>query len=142
HTLEDHTLEDRSLIEDLLKIFSEKKYDYTSTFYNLRKCLLGSYSFNEISLDGWVIRWREYLEQEGQTFESAAHLMSQVNPVIIPRNHWVEAALNQAVFQNDLSLFNELLEALKTPFEENLSSMKFQDPPKGDLKRYKTFCGT
>ena len=42
-------------------------------------------------------RWQHRLDQEPGSHEDAAARMKLVNPVIIPRNHIVEEALNEAL---------------------------------------------
>ena len=44
--------------------------------------------------------------------------MNNFNPIFIPRNHLVEEAIDNLVENNDLSLFNNLLDILKEPFSE------------------------
>lgn len=61
------------------------------------------------------------------------------NPQIIPRNFWVQESIKLAE-TGDFSLFDELLEALKNPFEPSEDKEKFKIVPKG--KKYVTYCGT
>ena len=66
--------------------------------------------------------------------------MRSVNPLVIPRNHKIENALEKANDSN-LEPFNELLEILRAPYDlqENISDYLKMDTY---LKDYKTFCGT
>ena len=45
--------------------------------------------------------------------------MKSKNPLVIPRNHLVEKAINKAVEKCDFSVVNDLVEVLKKPFEAN-----------------------
>ena len=66
--------------------------------------------------------------------------MRSVNPLVIPRNHKIENALEKANDSN-LELFNKLLKILKAPYDlqEDISDYLKMD---ASLKNYKTFCGT
>ena len=62
------------------------------------------------------------------------------NPVYVPRNHLVEAAL-QAATQGDLGPFTELLAVLQDPFTERPGLERYAEPGP-DSAPYVTFCGT
>ena len=66
--------------------------------------------------------------------------MKSVNPLVIPRNHKVEEALN-AANQNDLNPFLKLLEILDNPYKKNEDAIEYQIPSAAKEK-YQTFCGT
>ena len=68
--------------------------------------------------------------------------MRRVNPVYIPRNHMVEAALEQAVKNEECSLFESLLEVLSSPFQERPGLGEYAQPGPLDGAPYRTFCGT
>ena len=67
--------------------------------------------------------------------------MNSVNPLVIPRNHKVEEAL-QAAEENDLQPFHNLLQSLEKPYENNSCLDDYQSPPKPEEKVHQTFCGT
>ena len=67
--------------------------------------------------------------------------MKSVNPLVIPRNHKVEEALEFAN-NNDLSLVKKLIKILEKPYETQKEVDEYQSTaPKSDQK-YQTFCGT
>jgi uncharacterized protein YdiU (UPF0061 family) len=73
--------------------------------------------------------------------------MNRVNPLIIPRNHQVEAALAAASDHADFGPFERLLSALQTPFgngdHQAASARPFAEPaPAAFTDNYRTFCGT
>ena len=68
--------------------------------------------------------------------------MNNFNPIFIPRNHLVEEAIDNLVENNDLSLFNNLLDILKEPFSEKKNKVKFAKPPNKSQDIKNTFCGT
>ena len=69
--------------------------------------------------------------------------MRRHNPWLIPRNHRVEEALTAASEAGDLAPFEALLQALRHPFDEQLSRARFAEPaPSAFTLNYQTFCGT
>ena len=64
--------------------------------------------------------------------------MDRVNPVYIPRNHRVEAALTAAT-GGDLAPFRRLVDVLARPFEERPGLEEYTEPGTGP---YVTYCGT
>ena len=68
--------------------------------------------------------------------------MRRANPVFIPRNHLVEAALKAAVEQQDFKPFAELLDVVTHPFEDRLDRERFTLPARAEERVEHTFCGT
>jgi serine/tyrosine/threonine adenylyltransferase len=68
--------------------------------------------------------------------------MRGVNPIYIPRNHMVEAALNAAVMREDLGPFEELLAVVSQPYEERAGLERFAVPARPEERVQATFCGT
>jgi uncharacterized protein YdiU (UPF0061 family) len=66
--------------------------------------------------------------------------MRSFNPLVIPRNHKVEEALNEANKKN-LKTINQLLKILTKPYMEQNNIIDYQLPSTSDEK-YQTFCGT
>jgi uncharacterized protein YdiU (UPF0061 family) len=72
-----------------------------------------------------------------------ARAMRSVNPAVIPRNHRVEEALAAASDEGDLAPFEELLDALRRPYDATGERERYADPAPADVTaRYRTFCGT
>ncbi len=67
--------------------------------------------------------------------------MSSNNPLIIPRNHKVEEALESAN-SGDLNPAKNLLKILEKPYEDKKITSEYQSPAPPSDKIYKTFCGT
>jgi uncharacterized protein YdiU (UPF0061 family) len=67
--------------------------------------------------------------------------MDQVNPLYIPRNHLVEAALTAAT-DGDLGPFEQLLDVVARPFDERPGLEAYARPAPPDHGRHVTFCGT
>ncbi len=87
--------------------------------------------------DAWLPRWRERL---GGGKDAAA--MNAANPLYIPRNHMVEAALDAAWRDDNLGPFEALLEAVRNPYAERPGQSAYARPAPEGFGPYVTFCGT
>jgi len=90
----------------------------------------------------WLARWRKRLAEEPGSPEQRRAAMYAVNPVFIPRNHLVEAALHAATEEGDYVPFNTLVDVLSQPFRFNRELIRFATPPRPEQEVRQTFCGT
>ncbi len=92
----------------------------------------------------WLARWRERAAADAATpAGSRAAGMDRANPLIIPRNHRVEEALEAAAERQDLAPFERLLAALRHPYEVQPDHAAYAEPaPAAVTACYQTFCGT
>ena len=67
--------------------------------------------------------------------------MACVNPVVIPRNHQVERAI-QAAFKGDYSVFDAFRQVLAEPFSDQAGAAEYSRPPLPTERVQMTFCGT
>ena len=96
--------------------------------------------FDDNDFVSWKKRWEERLSKNESSLEKSLELMKNNNPLVIPRNHKVEEAL-EAAEKNDLKPVTKLVEILKNPFAQRDDIYDYQIP--SDLnKKYQTFCGT
>ena len=139
---------DYELINNLLEIMEEQEADFTLTFRNLSKTLLGETKIvrdlfkDSNKIDVWLMHWQERISQEGIPDEDIARSMNKVNPIYIPRNHKVEEALTAAVQENDMEPFSSLLSLLISPYRELNGNEAYSEPAKESDIPFKTFCGT
>ena len=132
---------DKFLILDLLTWMHEKKADYTNTFCHLMDLAPKKDElFADIDFVNWKERWKERLSKNNVSPNKYLELMKNNNPLVIPRNHKVEEAL-EAAEKNDLKHFNQLIEILKNPYTKKNDIHDYQIPSNSDEK-YQTFCGT
>ena len=68
--------------------------------------------------------------------------MEKNNPKVIPRNHKVEEALEEAMQKNNFKLFEKLVEVLDDPYNSKDVYKEYQKPPLPEEKVEKTYCGT
>ncbi|WP_057832501.1 protein adenylyltransferase SelO [Colwellia sp. TT2012] len=158
---------DHELINDFLGIMAEKKLDYSQSFVTLAENL-SQEEVNKVitqvkspakgqsaqaSADEagqaqdkwqqWLKRW--YIRISADV-SGAKDLMAKTNPLVIPRNHHVEAILatSQASYQKngDLSDLNNFLAVLQQPYTQLDDTHNYQDAPSDGDENYHTFCGT
>jgi len=128
------------LIDDLLNIMELNSLDYTNTFVSLYKYLKTKdlNIFIQKDLLDWVKKWEKIIDiyQLNQVLDT----MRKINPFVIPRNHFVEIALENAV-NWDLNNLNKLLKNIKNPYKYIDKSYDFMSPPLSEYW-YKTYCWT
>ena len=86
-------------------------------------------------------KWEDRIKLNNNSLEKSLKIMRKVNPLVIPRNHLVEEALNYATKMNDLNKVIELLKVLENPYISNSSTSFYQSTPFSE-KNYVTYCGT
>ena len=134
--------EDEKLITDLLDWMQQTDSDYTNTFKDLTNEVPPSGErYDSDTFKEWHARWQTRVAINKQPLEASLDLMRANNPVVIPRNHKVEQAL-EAANSGDLQPFKDLIAALQEPYKNNPDLKPYQSPPKPDEKVCQTFCGT
>ena len=154
---------DIELVNDLLGIMSDMKLDYTQSFVTLAANLTQAAVDNVLAMNvaqqsaqegiddeakqdkwqQWLKRW--YIRIAADV-SAAKDLMAKTNPLVIPRNHHVEAILatSQASYQEntDLSDLNKFLAVVQQPYTQLDNTHNYQDAPNDGDENYHTFCGT
>ncbi len=145
-----HQEGDEALAEDLLERMAANHADFTLTFSRLSRAAAATVEKDEVSslfkdpsaYDVWAARWRFRLAQEPAPVEARTTLMRRANPIYIPRNHRVEAALMAAVSQQDFRPFEELLAVITDPFNDRPEREHYAQPASAAECVTQTFCGT
>ena len=133
---------DEKLIIDLLAWMHKNKADYTNTFcFLMNQNLQNKKIYNGQSFLDWKKLWQDRLKINNNSPEKSLKLMRSNNPLVIPRNHKVEEALNSANDGN-LNPAKKLLKILEKPYEDKKEINEYQLPAPPSDKIYKTFCGT
>lgn len=142
--------EDAALINGLLDTMQRGKADFTLTFRRLSEgdeppppgqaCrdLFG----NPAEFDAWEALWRQRLTREAMSPAERQAAMRAVNPLFIPRNHRVEAAIESAVEHQDFAPFEELVDVLAHPYDARPGREHYALPPAAHERVLATFCGT
>jgi uncharacterized protein YdiU (UPF0061 family) len=143
--------QDTALVEDLWQVMAEHGLDFTLTFRRLADLaqerdtassnVAALFEFPE-ALAPWLERWRERLAQDALSGAERQAMMDSANPVFIPRNHLVEAAIVAATEKGDLGVFHQLVEVLENPHEYRPNLARFATPPQPEQVVQQTFCGT
>jgi serine/tyrosine/threonine adenylyltransferase len=134
---------DQSLIDTLLKMMHEHQADYTHTFTELTydkqetSKLFGAPEFTE-----WKTLWQARQSRQPESKLSPLELMRKSNPVVIPRNHRVEEALEAAVEKGDFRVLEKLLNVLSDPFTYTEDKEEYCTQPEPSNLPYRTYCGT
>lgn len=135
--------QDESLIEDLLRLMQKHRADFTNTFRALTyDNLEDNVLFGTPEFTNWYALWQSRLGRQQESKISSQQLMRDSNPVLIPRNHRVEAALEAAVNQGDYSVMERLLEVLSNPYAYTPGKDDYSTLPAQSTRPYQTFCGT
>ena len=135
-------IQDENLINDILDWMYKKKADYTNTFCSLiKQDVKQDRLFQDSEFINWYHQWQDRLTQNNKSMELSLNLMRNTNPLIIPRNHKVEKAL-EAAYDDDLMPMHNLLEVLKNPYKNQSEITSYQCPPDPSDQVYRTFCGT
>lgn len=140
---------DTALVEDLWQLLAQLELDFTLAFRRLAdlaheettKGVADLLAFPG-EMQPWLDRWRERLAQESRHPAERQTRMYRANPVFIPRNHLVEAAIAAATDRDDLSVFNQLVDVLKNPHEYRPELARYATPPRPEEVVQQTFCGT
>ena len=143
---------DTALGESWLDLLHAQQVDYTLAWRRLADAAEGNEAplqalfSGQPGLDRWLQRWRERCAVEDVETGAAnarAESMRRVNPWLIARNHRVEEALAAASDEGDLAPFEQLLLALRRPFDEDPALAHFAEPAPGAfMAEFRTFCGT
>ncbi|MBU6158596.1 MAG: YdiU family protein [Bacteroidetes bacterium] len=134
----------RQLVDGLLRWMKASEADYTLSFLRLMQIPLPQQQqakYDDDAWKKWEAEWLLIIKANGG-IDKALSIMKQANPVFIPRNHLVEAALDDAVYQNRYDSFNCLLERLQSPYQYSVGYEEHFDIPIAVDQGYQTFCGT
>jgi len=146
-----NAVEDKALIESLLDIMADNQADFTLTFYYLSQLNVQADDkdadirrlFDKPdAIAPWLLRWRQRLSFESLSDSQRQQNMQSVNPVYIPRNHQIEAAIRAAEDHNDFAPFHALHTVLQHPFQYQPGKESYMLPPEPEEVVLKTFCGT
>jgi len=128
--------DDRKLITDLLDLMAKDGADFTNTFASLDTDTARDQFLNRDAFDAWAEHWSL------RKSDSAAAIMTQANPQIIPRNHRIEEVI-VAGKTGDMAPFHALLAAVTDPYASlTEATAPFARAPSKNEQVTRTFCGT
>jgi uncharacterized protein YdiU (UPF0061 family) len=132
----------RALFAEFLALLETHELDFTNSFSGLAGRLESNAPL--LATDDWqqwMAQWQTAL-QDNDDKPAARHRMEQANPYVIPRNHLIEHAIQQAYSEEGLDQFDALLQAVTDPFDPGLARSRFAQEPAHDEIVKRTFCGT
>jgi uncharacterized protein YdiU (UPF0061 family) len=141
---------DAALAEDLLDRMAANQADFTLTFRRLCDAAAQADAETEVrglfadpqAFAAWAVNWRQRLAQETASPEQRSAAMKATNPMFIPRNHLVEAAISAATARQDFQPFERLLEVVVRPYEDSAGEEVYSMPARPEEYVRATFCGT
>ena len=130
----------REDIDRCLKLLTQQEVDFTLFFRRLTQVANGESSELLAELFSDKETFNDWFKEWSQSTHDASK-MREANPILIPRNHRVEHAI-QAGYQEDFAPFHRLVDALKQPFAELKEYSDLETPPLPEEVVQETFCGT
>ncbi len=129
-----------ALIDGFREMMARQGADFTGCFRSLGEAARGrdgalrAYLGADEALEDWLAEWAAKRTEPGDA-------MDRVNPVYIPRNHQVEAAL-AAANDGDLAPMQRLLTVFADPFTQREGFGDLEVPAPDASEGYVTYCGT
>jgi len=132
-----------ALIQESLDLLAAQEVDFTLFFRNLTRVaggedsatLAAMFSGSE-SFAPWFVKWRSEAKPSLRLAD-----MRAANPILIPRNHRVEQAI-QSAYGGDFAPFHRLVDALAAPYADQAEYADLETPPRPEEIVHQTFCGT
>jgi len=132
-----------AFIKTTLGTLAKEEVDFTLFFRHLTLFAAGDDRANLVSLfqnpnaaERWLKDWLAF-EKPANHIEK----MRATNPILIPRNHRIEQAI-QAAYEDDFAPFHRLVDALAKPYQENPEYSDLEAAPLPHERVQNTFCGT
>lgn len=148
--------EDENIVAVLLRIMSDTKADFTSTFRDLSEASLSELIEGKIKKKRWALStaaehewfkewvrlYVERLESEEQT-DRRQHIMLSTNPRYVLRN-WIAQLAVQRTEQNDYSFVKKIHRILQKPYtyQEEAEELDLADRPPVWSKQLKVSCSS
>ena len=130
--------EDRTLIEDLLRLMAAGRADFTRCFAGLPDGRARDEFADPAPFDEWHARWQRRIAEEADP----QAVMARANPRRIPRNHLIEEVIAAARDRGDYQPFHALNAALTLPFDDKPEWQPYALAPTPEQVVHRTFCGT
>lgn len=132
----------QALFSEFLALLETHELDFTNSFSTLADRLESNTPL--LATDDcqqWLAQWQAAL-QDSEDKPAARQRMEQANPYVIPRNHLIEHAIQEAYGEARFDQFEALLQAVTNPFDSKLASSIFAQAPASHEIVKRTFCGT
>ncbi len=140
----DYRDNDHLIAESIMEQLSEQKMDYTDSFDLLTRALTDETASEKLStaLGASFEQWKNRVLDQDISREDLYNTMRTYNPVLIPRNHHVEAVLKTCEESGESTAAEAFLEVLRQPYVLTENTPAFQTVAEDYDQSYQTFCGT
>lgn len=128
------------LANEFLKLMEKNHADFTLTFRALTLGETQDSFFQQEDVRAWLTKWNHHTSF--QTVEQRTARMKQVNPALIPRNHLVQQALDEAEQKGSMEKAISLLQILENPYAYTEQQVQLEQLPPHDGGPFVTYCGT
>ncbi|PJK15700.1 hypothetical protein CQS04_12650 [Chryseomicrobium excrementi] len=128
------------LATEFLKLMEKHQADFTLTFRALTLEDTHDRFFQQQDVNEWLTKWEHHTSS--QSAEQRAARMKQVNPALIPRNHLVQQALDEAEQEGVMEKVIALLEVLENPYAYSEQQLQLEQLPPHNGGPFVTYCGT
>ena len=131
------------LIKECLDLLDTQAVDFTLFFRQLTRVAGGEDSQTLTAMFCSSERFKKWFAKWRREADPAKHVadMRAANPILIPRNHRVEQAI-QSAYAGDFSQFHRLVDALAAPYADQAEYADLETPPRPEEIVHETFCGT
>lgn len=134
---------DQQLIADFLDLLKTHRMDFTNSFRALTMQLRPPKAVSDDErMAAWLERWRQRCKAEADGIETLQARIRTSNAAVIPRNHLVQAAIEEAERDKRFSQFEELLAVCTQPYNDDEIDDKWTRPATAEQQVRQTFCGT
>lgn len=140
--------ENAEIINTWLDMLSVEKKDYSVSFrllcqfdINDKTQTLRDQFINRTRFDEWAKRYTIALTNQGLEPIQRQNAMRACNPQVILRNYLAQQVIDSAE-EGDFSMFEQLTEALKTPYADLPEYHQFAEPPPSWGKKLDISCSS
>ena len=134
---------DEQLIGDFLELLKTQGLDFTNSFRHLADQLTNPDTTEDSSdMNAWLQRWRQRCQTESNDVDDIRSRLLANNPAVIPRNHLVQAAIEEAETEGRFTTFHALLAVCIQPYDSAELDPHWTQPATPELQVRQTFCGT
>ncbi|QBG47026.1 YdiU family protein [Verrucomicrobia bacterium S94] len=127
------------IVRSGLSLLTKHQIDFTLFFRHLtyeNPDELRTFFTDPSPFESWHASWKTATRSKPET-----EAMQKANPVLIPRNHRIEQAI-QAAYAGNYAPFHRLVDALAKPYELRSEYSEYEKAPMPDELVHQTFCGT
>ncbi len=140
---------DQALIKHFQDILEKEQLDYTLSFRWLAETANQTVDHSPLpelyqpseTLTRWVNIWNDRRAKNEGDMDGLCQKMLSVNPALIPRNHLVQKAIEDAE-SGDMGFFKRAADRWKQPFVWDREDLEWGKLPEEHERVIQTFCGT